>query len=392
MLLILGLVLFIGLVLVHEWGHYIVARRNGVEVEEFGLFFPPRAKVLTKKNGTEYTLNWLPLGGFVKLKGEHDADTRPGTFGAASTLAKAKIMMAGVAMNLVAAFLLLTILALVGMPQIVDNQFAIKSDTTITKQATTKITVDSVVKDSPAAKADLQKNDQIIAIGPENNLEKVADVAVLQSVSKKYAGQNVDIKYVRNGKTGQVEIVLNSTQVVEASKKSGEQKGYIGVGLAEETKGITEQRSTWSAPIVAAGTMAQFTVLTFQGLGHALAGLGSTIAGLVTNNDAARQAGQTEASRQVSGPVGIFVVLKNGTELGYQFVLFVIAIISLSLAIMNALPIPALDGGRLFVMLVSRAIKKPLTKELEEAIHGAGFMLLIGLIILITVVDVKRFF
>jgi regulator of sigma E protease len=74
MLLILGLVLFICLVLVHEWGHYIVARRNGVEVEEFGLFFPPRVKVLTRRNGTEYTLNWLPLGGFVKLKGENDAE------------------------------------------------------------------------------------------------------------------------------------------------------------------------------------------------------------------------------------------------------------------------------------------------------------------------------
>src|SRR3546814_13675145 len=129
-LFILGIVLFIGLVIVHEWGHFIAARRNGVEVEEFGLFFPPRAKVLKKKNGTEYTLNWLPLGGFVRLKGENDADRRPGTFGAASTWAKTKIMTAGVAMNLLVAFLVLTVLALIVMPTISEKQFTVASDTT----------------------------------------------------------------------------------------------------------------------------------------------------------------------------------------------------------------------------------------------------------------------
>ncbi len=92
LLFILGAVLFVCLVLVHEAGHFFAARRNGVEVEEFGLGFPPRAKVLTKKNGTEYTLNWLPLGGFVKLKGEHDADVSKGSFGAATIKAKTLIM------------------------------------------------------------------------------------------------------------------------------------------------------------------------------------------------------------------------------------------------------------------------------------------------------------
>src|SRR6266568_5072552 len=124
LLLILGLVLFVGLVVVHEFGHFIMARRNGVEVEEFGIGFPPRAKVLGKRNGTIYTLNWLPLGGFVKLKGEHDSDTEPGTFGAASVLAKTKIMLAGVVMNLVTALVLLTMLAIAGLPVLInkDNQ------------------------------------------------------------------------------------------------------------------------------------------------------------------------------------------------------------------------------------------------------------------------------
>src|SRR5680860_1191041 len=104
--------MFVGLVVVHEFGHFIAARRNGIEVEEFGIGFPPRAMVLTKKKGTTFTLNWLPLGGFVKLKGEHDADTQKGSFGAASLLAKVKVMVAGVGMNLATAFVLFTILAM----------------------------------------------------------------------------------------------------------------------------------------------------------------------------------------------------------------------------------------------------------------------------------------
>lgn len=99
-----------------------------------------------------------------------------------------------------------------------------------------------------------------------------------------------------------------------------------------------------------------------------------------------------KASEQVAGPVGIFVLLKDGSLLGYQFILMIIAIISLTLAIMNVLPIPALDGGRLFVTLLFRAVRKPLRPKVEEIIHGTGFALLMLLFILITVVDVKRFF
>ena len=152
------------------------------------------------------------------------------------------------------------------------------------------------------------------------------------------------------------------------------------------------QRSTWSAPVVAVGLSAQITALTFQGLGHALAGLGSTIAGGVTGNHQARENGQTKASSQVSGPVGIFVILKDGSLLGYQFMLFIIALISLTLAIMNILPIPALDGGRLWLTLLTRSVKKPLSPRREEMINAAGFVVLIGLIILVTIVDVQRFF
>ena len=158
-------------------------------------------------------------------------------------------------------------------------------------------------------------------------------------------------------------------------------------------KTLQIQRSTWTAPLVALGLTKQITYLTFQGLGHALSGLGSTIAGGLSGNHQARINGQEAASSQVGGPVAIGLALWDSGSLGLNFMLFLIALISLTLALMNVLPIPALDGGRLAMMLISRGIfKRPLTRAVEEKIVGASFAVLLGLILLITVVDVKRFF
>lgn len=371
-MLAIGIVLFIGLVLVHEWGHFTAARRNGVEVEEFGLFFPPRARVLTKKNGTEYTLNWLPLGGFVKLKGENDADRRPGTFGAATYWVKVKIMLAGVVMNLITALAILTLLAIIGMPKLIDDQFTIASDTTVVQN---DVFAAFVSDDSPAAQAGLRQGDIIESItkdGADTMLIKAADD--LPNATEQFAGSEVEVSYLRGGESATVSVQLLSEDQVKATQDSDQPRGYLGVVPAE----YTVQRSTWSAPLVAGGLMAQMTALTFEGLGTAIVSL--------------FQGDTTTASEQVAGPVGVFAVMQQGSLFGIEYILMIIAIISLSLAIMNALPIPALDGGRLFVLTVSKLAKKPLTKEAEEAIHGAGFLFLIGLIILITVVDVKRFF
>lgn len=371
-LIILGFLLFVALVVIHEWGHFIIARRNGVEVEEFGIGFPPRAKVLTRKNGTEYTLNWLPLGGFVKLKGEHDADTEPGTFGAASLWAKVKIMLAGVFMNAVTAFLLLTLLAAIGMPRIIENQFTVENDTEIVRQ---DVIAALVEPDSPAAAAGLQDRDEIAAIGPVGGPQtELNEAASLPDVTKQLAGQDVTIQYRRDGRFVTADVQLRTEQEVEASRDTDDPKGYLGVVPAE----YIVQRSTWSSPIVAAGLIKQITTETFKGLGNAVGGL--------VRGDTDR------ASEQVAGVVGIGYILTRGSELGIQFILLIIAIISLTLAIMNVLPIPALDGGRLFVTLLFRAIKKPLTPRTEEWIHGTGFVALMLLFVLITIVDVNRFF
>lgn len=348
-----------------------MARRGGVEVEEFGIGFPPKAKTLGHKNGTEYTLNWLPLGGFVRLKGEHDADKKKGSFGAAPLGTKVKIMAAGVVMNLFTAYIMLILLALIGMPKLVDNQYSVSSDEHVTKQ---ELYAGYVEPGSPAEKAGLKSSDVLQTIGQHGDNQSVTTADKFPEITKKYAGQTVDITYLRDGKANATVAQLRSTNEVEASKKTDKPKGYLGIAPGE----YNVSRYTWSAPIVAGGTIVQFTELTFKGLGTALHGV-------FTGNG-------KQASEQVSGPVGIFVILQQGTHLGIQFILMIIAVISLTLAIMNVLPIPALDGGRLFVTLVYRAIKKPLSEKTEDIIHGTGFAVLMVLFVLITVVDVKRFF
>ena len=388
----LGLLLFISLILVHEWGHYIMARRNGVDVEEFGLGFPPRAYGKKRKSGMILSINWLPLGGFVKMKGEHDSDERKGSLGAASLGVKSKIMLAGVAMNLIAGLLLLTVLAWMGMPKLItqdsvgQDQFTVASDTRVIRQA---VLAGSVEPGSPANSIGLRSTDQLYSISNEKQVRVVTTVPQLHNATTAFAGQKVTVAYKRNGETLTSNTRLLSPAVVAASLKTDNPKGFLGVIPTN----VTIQRSTWSAPIVALGLAKQITVLTFQGLGHALGGLGSTIAGLATSNHQARENGQDNASAQVGGPVAIGVALWNSGSLGINFMLLLIALISLTLAIMNVLPIPALDGGRLFMMLVSRGLfRRPLSRASEERIVGASFALIMALVLLITVVDVKRFF
>ena len=390
--MVVGLVLFVGLVVVHEWGHFIMARRNGVEVEEFGIFFPPRLYKRKTKAGWQFSVGLLPLGGFVKLKGEHDTDTAKGSFGASSISAKSKIMAAGVVMNLLTAYVLLVVLALIGMPHIVDNQFTIASDTHYVKRATYDVRADQVEKQSPAAQAGIKTDDTLLAIGKAGQMKAIVRADRLPELTRQYAGQTVQLSYKHGETSLEKSITLRSTAEIDAARKAGHNEGYLGLSVYETQNGLTVARSTWSAPVVAGGVIGQFTALTFQGLGKAVVGLAGTIAGAVTGNTTARQTAQTEASSQVSGPVGIFFVFKYGAQLGYTFILMIVAIISLTLAIMNILPIPALDGGRLWITLITRAFKRPLSPEREEKINAAGFVFLMALIVLITFVDVKRFF
>jgi regulator of sigma E protease len=373
-LLILGLILFVGLVVLHELGHFLVARRNGVQVEEFGIGFPPTVwlkRIKSRKGDYDFTINALPLGGFVRLKGEHDADRKPGSFGAASLPAKIKVMVAGVVVNFLIGIVLLTFVALVGMPQFIEGQFTVPSDSKVAHQ---ELLIAYVKPGSPAEKAGLKAQDRLLTLGPAEQQQQVNDADTFPDLTQKYAGQKVSITYKRGNRVQTATPTLLSRGEVEKSKQTDEPKGYLGIAPSE----YVLRRSTWSAPIVALGLTKQFTIATLKGLG-------SAASNIVRGNG-------REASQNVSGPVGIFVVLKDGSLLGYQFVLFLVAIISLTLAIMNVLPIPALDGGRLFVTLLFRGIKRPLSQQTEDLIHGVGFAALMALFLLITVVDIRRFF
>lgn len=391
-LFILGLILFTGLVVAHEFGHFWVAKRNGVKSEEFGLGLPPRAWGKKLSSGLILSLNWLPIGGFVKLRGESDSDKRKGSFGAASLGAKSKIILAGVTANLIAGLVILMVLAWVGMPKLItqetvgEDQFTVASDT---KVINNYIIIRDVQKGSPAERIGLAQRDIVMSIKSADTVQKIDSPRKLQQTTGRFAGQTVQITYKHNGQLITKEVTLRSSAEVEAARRAKKPIGNLGVTPSE----LQIRRSTWSAPIVAVGFTKQLTVLTFEGLGKALAGLGSTISGLVTGNQQARQHGQEQATNQVGGPVAIGAVLWGGGSLGIYFVLMIIAVISLTLALINILPIPALDGGRLMMILFSRGLlKRPLNQKTEEKIVGTSMALILALLLLITIVDVRRFF
>lgn len=361
MMIFVALVFFVILIVVHEYGHFLAAKRNGVEVEEFGIGFPPKVVGKTFGKGiwrSYYTLNLLPLGGFVRLKGEADADKGKGTYGAASFWAKTKIILAGVFMNLIVAWIIFTTLAITGIPSLVENQFSRDSATPVKEF----VAVGLVSEGTPAEQSGLEVGDRIESIG---GIE-IRTSDDLFSATEQFAGTEVEIAYLRDGIAAQTTAQLNDGE---------DDEPFLGVGPAEID---VKQYPIWEAPIVGAGTTLQLAGETYKGLGR----LVSDVAG----------GDFSEAADNVSGPVGIFVILNNASEFGFEFLIFFIGIISLTLAVMNALPIPALDGGKLFVSGLFKVIKKPLSKDLETAIHGTGFAVLMILILLISYVDVQRFF
>lgn len=378
--IVIGIIALTILVVLHELGHALVARRNGVRVEEFGIGFPPAAyKKKVKKSflgkNVVYSVNWLPLGGFVKLQGEHDDDKKPGDYGAATFWQKTKILLAGVAMNWLTAAVLLTLLAWFGLPQLVPHQFTVAGDTRVIYNP---VVLASIEKDLPAESAGLKSGDAIISV----NGKKVEASAQLSEAAAAHKGEMVRVTYKRDGAERVAHVALRST--------NDDRRGYLGAGLSQERF----TRSTWSAPIVGIGVTAQLTGITLQGLGQVIGdGVSGLVMKLMPNDSAQKQANQklSSASQSVGGPLSIFGILFPAAErAGMRYVVMMTALISLTLAVMNILPIPALDGGRWFVTAVFRLLKKPLTKEREEKIHGTGFLVLLLLVVLVTVSDVAK--
>lgn len=376
--IVIGLLLLVFLVVVHELGHAIAARRNGVVVEEFGIGFPPQAWAKKLKNGVLLTLNWLPLGGFVKLQGENDSANKKGDYGAASFWAKTKILLAGVAINWLVAVVIFTGLAITGLPKftgVVDNQFFVASDAVEVKQP---VAIAELVPGSPADKAGLELGDELLRF----NGVPIPEPATLNKLTLENRGKQVEIIYSRGGS--------ESTTTAQLNANNDDSKGYLGVGPGQRVL----VKSTWSAPAVGVVTTYQLTEATLKSLGSTVANFVTGVASKLSPNGETREEGGEkleEVSNNIAGPIGILgVIFPAAREAGFSSLMLLTAIISLTLAVMNALPIPALDGGRWFVMALFRVLKKPLNKELEEKIHATGFMVLMGLIILVTFADVSK--
>lgn len=402
--IIIGLIILMLLVIAHEFGHFIMARRNGVKVNEFGIGFPPRAIAWVKKeveiedkDGHKVTktkwvkipkadwekpqktlifsLNWLPIGGFCSMDGESAADKRKGTFGAASFWAKTKILFGGVIMNWLVAFVILTVLAFTGMPQFLENQFYLQNDAQIIGEG---VIVQDVIAGSPAAKAGFQSGDKIIRTGDDAVVIYPTDITEYGNAQ---AGQEAKYLIERNGEQQELIATLNAPG---SEYTLGVQMSY----------GQTFVRSTWSAPIVGAGLTLQITSETFKGLGELVWNLVSGIARQFSPNDVVREEGRVDigaAGESVSGPVGIVgVIFPAFAGAGIANLAFLAALISVSLACMNILPIPALDGGRWLLIAIYKLRKKELTKETEEKVVSRAFMVLFGLIILVTVLDIIK--
>lgn len=399
--IIIGLVILMLLVVAHEFGHFIMARRNGVKVNEFGIGFPPRVAAWVRnpswekgKKGTKkwlklpksewgkpqdnlvFSINALPIGGFCAMDGESDADTRKETFGAASFWAKTKILFGGVLMNWLVAFILLTILAFTGMPQFIENQFYLENDAKISGNG---ILVEEVFPDTPAAKAGFQAGDKIIGVGDTNILTPDQVTA--------YGSEHA-------GATGTYK-VARADEIIELSPELNPAGSEYTLGVAM-SYGQTFIRSTWSAPIVGLATTVQLTGETFRGLGMMVWNLISGVVSQFNPDDAVREAGQAaiqSAGDSVSGPIGIIgVIFPAFASSGVANLTFLAALISVSLACMNVLPIPALDGGRWLLIALYKLRRKKLTKETEEKIVSRAFMVIFMLIIVISILDIVRLF
>ena len=397
--ILVGLLMLVLLVTAHEFGHFLMARRNGVEVEEFGICFPPRAIAWRKVDGkwrrlkksewdnapgegTILSLNWLPIGGFCQMKGESDADNAKGSFGKATYWRKTKILFGGVLANWLVAVLILTVLAWVGMPHYLENQFQVDGDTQVIALSNVKVT--EVKEGSPAEDAGIKKDDELISIRKINSdgFYFIKDVNGLLEYDKENAGEEVYITYNRGGKTITSQTKLNNIDA----------EYILGAGVTGEAI----YRSTWSAPIVGVGLTFQITGETFKGLGQLFVNLFSGVFKQINPSEEVRQSGAEElksAGDSVSGPIGIVGVLFPAVlQNGGAALFFFVALISVSLACMNVLPIPALDGGRWLMITIARLKRKRLTKKTEEKIVSRSFIVIIIIALIVTILDVMRIF
>lgn len=372
------------IVIVHELGHFLTARSFGVKAEEFGLGFPPRAVGVYKnkkgkrlwlfgnrsvesletsaheelhpaENATVYSINWLPLGGFVKIKGENgEGQNDTDSLAAKKIWQRVIIMAAGVIMNVILAWVLFSAGYMIGMPQSVDE---VGKNAIITESS---VGIASVLKNSPAETAGLKSGDIILQV----NGEGVATAEGLQNEVAKYDNQEIKVLIKRDG----TEQTIPVTPTVQSGSRAT-------MGVEIYASGLIRY-PFFSALVEGAKTSYFMIVEIFKAFGKLI---GSLFVG-------------KSVVDQFAGPVGIASITGQAARLGFTYLLQFIALLSLNLAVINILPFPALDGGRILFLIIEKFKGKPVKREVENAIHNIGFFLLIALVIFITYKDIAKLF
>ena len=346
------------LVLAHEWGHFITARRAGAKVEEFGFGFPPRLFSWTK-NGTVFSLNLIPFGGFVRVFGETgEHNTEPGSFSYLKIGERAKIVAAGVAMNIILAYALLSVINLIGKPDIVDE-----SNQALATNI--QIQILDVSPNSPASEAGVKSGDAILSAKINGQAETFADIPDFKNFVDKARGQLVEIKLKRGRE------ILDVSLYTRVNPPEGE--GALGVSLAR----VGFIKSPWY-------------IFWWQGLKDTLTLIGLTASSLFLFFKTLIFTGHLMG--EVTGPIGIANLTGQAYQLGWAYLINLTALLSINLAILNILPFPALDGGRLILLGIEKIKGSPVNRKWENAINGIGFALLLALMILVTWQDLAKLF
>ncbi|MBU1915668.1 RIP metalloprotease RseP [Patescibacteria group bacterium] len=345
------------IVFAHEFGHFFLARRAGVKVEEFGFGFPPRLWGV-RRGDTIYSINAIPIGGFVRLKGEageneQDADS----FSRQGATKRSLIIVAGVVMNLVLAWFLFSVGYTFGLPQIIDDEAALPGYARVVEE---KLHIVDVLEGTPAAEADIQIGDVIIMADES----AVTTIEAFAGLTGDGGDRPIGLKLDRDGEV--LDKTLTPTML--------EVTGKPGIGVSLMKTGVV------SYPIYAAFLQGLWTTISFTGQ--------IVVAFAVIIRDLVMGGG---APAEISGPVGIAVVTGEVARHGWRHLLQFTALLSINLGVINILPLPALDGGRLLFLIIERLRGRAINQRLEATIHNVGFALLLMLVLVVTYGDVVRF-
>lgn len=357
---LLVIVILVLLIVAHEFGHFIVAKLSGVKVEEFGVGYPPRAVTFGTWRGTEYTLNWLPFGGFVRLFGDVGDDTHgKGSLVDAPRWKQALILVAGVAMNALMAWVLLVLAFRMGVLQPIDAPIPGEASHIIIAQ---------VVQGSPAAAASLKPGDELTDItdaAGDRIIDTFTPDAVVAFV-RDHAGEPLLVSYVHEGAAQQTRI----------TPAQGVLPGNAGTpALGVQLALVAARAEGWGASLHDA------TTETVQAYRSTAVSLWSLVAGAA--------AGAPDLS-EVVGPVGIVSYVGSASQNGAGAVLMLAALISVNLSIINLIPIPALDGGRLAVLALEAVMRRRAPKLAVQLLNTAGISLVVLLMVVVTYHDIAR--